>query len=150
MIALEPIGFVHSPITEGRDDGWGAVVSEIVLRPELADGLTGLDTFSHAVVLYWMHEARFEAAQHLARHPRDRQDLPRLGIFAQRAKHRPNPIGLSVVRIVKIAEGRLTVQGLDAIHGTPVLDVKPHFAIFDAPADAVVPAWVAGFMADYF
>lgn len=137
-------------MSEGRDEGWGAVVSEIVLRPELAAGLQGLESYSHAVVVYLMHEARFEPGAHLVRRPRDRPDLPALGSFAQRAKHRPNPIGLTTVRILGVSGATLRVQGLDAIDGSPVLDLKPHFPVFDAPRDARVPAWVDGFMADYF
>ncbi len=147
---LEPIGSVRSPVREGRDDAWGGVVSEIVLRSELAAGLQGLDGCSHALVVYWMHEARFDPAAHLVRRPRDRADLPELGIFAQRAKHRPNPIGVTSVRIVRIEGATLGVQGLDAIDGTPVLDVKPHFPVFDAPDGATVPAWVDELMTGYF
>src|SRR5690349_1796843 len=101
---LEPIGVVRSPITQGVDEGWGVVESELVLADELAPGLRGLEAFSHALVIYAFHAGgAFAPASHLVRRPRDRADMPECGIFAQRAKHRPNPIGVSSVRVLGIA-----------------------------------------------
>jgi tRNA (Thr-GGU) A37 N-methylase len=97
-----------------------------------------------------MDRARFDAATDLVRRPRGRADMPLLGIFAQRAKHRPNPIGLSTVRLLGVSGSILRVQGLDAIDGTPVLDLKPHFEAFDRPTGAVEPAWPAALMRGYF
>src|SRR5262245_8943659 len=147
---LNPIGLVRNAVTEPTDEGWGAVVSEIRLRPELAEGLRGLEDFSHVVVVYLMHAARFEAASHLTRRPRDRSDLPLLGIFAQRARHRPNPIGVSTVPVERLEPGSLWVRGLDAIDGTPVLDLKPHAPLFDAPPHPRVPEWFDRLMVGYF
>ena len=149
-VELQPIGVVHSPVVEQRDSGWGEVESRIVLRPELGAGLRGLEQFSHALVVTWLHEARFDSALHLQRRPRDLAHLPPLGIFAQRAKHRPNPIGVSAVRIVRVEPGALVVRGLDAIDGTPVLDLKPYVPQFDRVSDATVPEWMAAIMRDYF
>jgi tRNA (adenine37-N6)-methyltransferase len=114
------------------------------------DGLRGLDEFSHVVVIFMMHGAPFDRAQHLLRRPRDREDMPLLGSFAQRAKHRPNPIGVTTVKIERIEGRSLFVRGLDAVEGTPVLDLKPHFPVFDSPRNVVVPEWVARLMAGYF
>lgn len=97
-----------------------------------------------------MHQTRFSPEDHLLRHPRERPDLPRLGIFAQRGRHRPNAIGVTTVSVESVALGSLFVTGLDAIDGTPVLDVKPHFPIFDAPPNPRVPEWVSRLMAGYF
>ena len=149
-ISLQPIGVVRNDVKEPKDEDWGSVVSQIRLDPALADGLLELQHFSHAVVVFLMHEARFEPAAHLARHPRDREDLPLVGIFAQRARHRPNPIGITTVRIERVERGTLIVRGLDAIDGTPVLDVKPHVPVFDAPARPRVPEWMDRLMAGYF
>jgi len=149
-INLLPIGVVHNDVTEPRDEGWGGVVSTIRIDPALAEGLLELQHFSHAVVVFLMHEARFDPAAHLTRHPRDRVDLPRVGIFAQRARHRPNPIGITTVRIERVERGTLVVRGLDAIDGTPVLDVKPHVPAFDAPAHPRVPEWMERLMTGYF
>jgi len=149
-ISLQPIGVVRNDVKEPKDEDWGSVVSQIRLDPALADGLLELQHFSHAVVVFLMHEARFDPATHLARHPRDREDLPLVGIFAQRARHRPNPIGITTVRIERLERGTLIVRGLDAIDGTPVLDVKPHVPVFDAPARPRVPEWMDRLMAGYF
>jgi len=149
-ISLQPIGVVRNDVKEPKDEDWGSVVSQIRLDPALADGLLELQHFSHAVVVFLMHEARFEPAAHLTRHPRDREDLPLVGIFAQRARHRPNPIGITTVRIERVERGTLVVRGLDAIDGTPVLDVKPHVPAFDAPAHPRVPEWMERLMTGYF
>jgi tRNA-Thr(GGU) m(6)t(6)A37 methyltransferase TsaA len=147
---LRPIGRVHSPVSEPVDLDWGRVESRIVLEPEYCAGLRGLDGFSHVLVVAFLHGAAFEASRHLLRRPRGRADLPEVGIFAQRAKDRPNPIGISVVPLVAVEPDGIAVRGLDAIDGTPVLDVKPHFPAFDAPEGAFVPDWVAHLMAGYF
>jgi tRNA-Thr(GGU) m(6)t(6)A37 methyltransferase TsaA len=147
---LDPIGVVRNGVTDTRDEEWGRVVSEIQLRPELADGLRGLEPFSHVVVVFFMYEARFDAATHLTRRPRDRPDMPLVGIFAQRARHRPNPIAITTVELKRIEGGSLFVRGLDAIEGTPVLDVKPHVPAFDSPHGPRVPEWINRLMEGYF
>ena len=147
---LEPVGVVRAPVSAQVDEKWGDVVSEIHLVEPLAAGLLGIDTFSHVLVLFFMHEAAFDPAADLVRRPRGRADLPDVGIFAQRAKHRPNPIGLTAVRIVGREGNVLRVQGLDAIDGTPVLDIKPYVPVFDRVDGAVTPAWVDEIMKDYF
>ena len=147
---MEPIGIIKSPIREGRDDGWGEVVSELHVTPAFAAGLEGLDQFSHALVIYWMHASSFTPDNDLVRRPRGRADMPELGIFAQRAKDRPNPLGITVVKLVSVEPDGLTVRGLDAIDGTPVLDLKPHFPVFDSPAGAKVAPWVEVLMRGYF
>jgi tRNA-Thr(GGU) m(6)t(6)A37 methyltransferase TsaA len=150
MMNLEPIGIVRSPVREGVDEGWGEVIAEIHLADHLAAGLQGLDRFSHLLVVFWMHQSSFEAASDLVRRPRGRADMPPLGIFAQRAKHRPNPIGITAVELVSMAGAVLRVRGLDAIDDTPVLDLKPYVPAFDHVGDAVVPEWIERLMEGYF
>jgi tRNA-Thr(GGU) m(6)t(6)A37 methyltransferase TsaA len=147
---LHPIGTVRSPIAAGTDENWGSVTAELHLAEWLAPGLAGLSDFSHLIVIFWMHQATFERGSDLVRRPRGRADMPELGIFAQRAKHRPNPIGITPVRLLKVAGNIVTVQGLDAIDGTPILDLKPYVPAFDQIAAAVAPAWVAELMRGYF
>jgi tRNA (adenine37-N6)-methyltransferase len=149
MLSLEPIGTVRSPIVEGVDENWGQVIAEIRLAEHLADGLRGLDQFSHLLVIFWMHQSSFDAAD-LLRRPRGRVDMPLLGMFAQRAKHRPNPIGVTAVELLGISGSTLTVRGLDAIDGTPVLDIKPYVPAFDQVAGAAVPEWIERLMEGYF
>ena len=146
----EPIGTVKSPVREGIDSDWGTVESEIHIKEELAAGLTGLDTFSHIVVVYEMHRYSYTPETDLVRRPQGREDMPMLGIFAQRAKHRPNPIGVTAVRLLGIEGNILKVRGLDAIDETPVLDIKPYFPQFDRIADLQTPEWVDRLMKDYF
>jgi tRNA-Thr(GGU) m(6)t(6)A37 methyltransferase TsaA len=136
---VRAIGHVESPAREAVDCDWGTVESRIVLEPEFRPGLRGLDDFSHAVVVTYLHEASFDPARHLVRRPRGLASMPELGIFAQRAKDRPNPLGITVVRLLGVASYGVTVQGLDAVDGTPVLDLKPYFPQFDAAAGARVP-----------
>jgi len=125
-MVCEPIGKVISPVTEGVDSGWGRITSEIHIHKEYADGLAGLEAFSHIVVVFYMHKSSWSHASDLVRRPQGRADMPCIGIFAQRAKHRPNPIGITSVRLLSVDDNVLRVQGLDAIDGTPVLDIKPY------------------------
>ena len=143
------IGEVKSPVTEAVDMNWGAVISEIVLKPEFAPGLLGLSDFSHAMILTFLHEAKYVPEVHLRRHPQERQDMPFLGIFAQRARHRPNRIGVTACEIVEVTESRVKVRALDAINGTPVIDVKPYVPVYDRK-DATIPEWMENIMKGYF
>jgi tRNA-Thr(GGU) m(6)t(6)A37 methyltransferase TsaA len=136
-----PIGRVRSRVTEPVDLDWGAVESRVVLEPSYRAGLRGLGEFSHVLVVAWLHGAAFDPARHLVRRPRGLAELPELGIFAQRAKDRPNPLGVTVVKLVSVEADGITVRGLDAIDGTPILDVKPYLPRWDSPGDATVPDW---------
>ncbi|MFH0846759.1 MAG: tRNA (N6-threonylcarbamoyladenosine(37)-N6)-methyltransferase TrmO [Chloroflexota bacterium] len=147
---LEPIGVIKSPVKEQVDEGWGKVVSEIHIHKQWTSGLAGLDEFSHVIVLFYMHESTFTAKSDLVRRPQGRADMPMLGIFAQRAKHRPNPIGITAVSLLGVHGNVLTVKGLDAIDGTPVLDVKPYFPIYDCVKQAKTPEWIDRLMEKYF
>ncbi len=145
-----PIGYVRSPVKEKVDVDWGQVVSEIVINSELADGLKGLEDFSHAIILFHLNEAKFIKEKHLVRRPQGRADMPNVGIFSQRVKDRPNTIGVTSVKIVSVDKNILRVQGLDAIDKTPVLDIKPYFPQYDLKENARVPAWVNKLMQEYF
>ena len=142
---------VRSPMREAVDEHWGTVESELVFDASLAPGLKGLDAFTHVLVVFWMEKSGFAPAD-LVRRPRGREDMPPVGIFAQRAKDRPNPIGITAVKIegVDVEKGILRVQGLDAIDGTPVLDVKPYVPAFDRAESARVPDWMDALMKGYF
>ena len=148
--AVRPIGFVRSPVVEPVDEGWGEIESRIEMLPEYRAGLRGLEEFSHVLVIAWLHQAAFDPARHLVRRPRGLADMPLLGIFAQRAKDRPNPLGITVVSLVAVDDTGLRVRGLDAIDGTPILDLKPYFPDFDAASHAKLPEWVSRIMQGYF
>lgn len=147
---MEWIGVVHNDVKEPVDEGWGRVVSEIVLDEAFADGMDGIETFSHVLILYWMHRAAEAEPVRMRRRPQGRQDMPEVGIFAQRARHRPNPLGVTAVELLRREKNRLVVRGLDAINGTPVVDVKPYVPQFDAVESPRVPEWVDRLMARYF
>lgn len=149
-ITFTPIGIVKNDVTELKHHEWGEDTSVIVLEPQYAAGLEGLEQYSHAVILYHLHETPPFTAEKLVRHPRERADLPLVGIFAQRGKHRPNPIGITAVEIIKAEPGRLVVCGLDAVNGSPVLDIKPYAKSFDCRPAATEPAWLTTMLEDYF
>ena len=149
-ITLKPIGFVSSPVTDRMDANWGDITSKIVLNPEIIGALSGLENFSHAIIVTYLHEAHYEKDKHLQRRPRNLATMPLTGILAQRAKNRPNPIGITAVKILNVNSDSLEIRGLDAINGTPVLDIKPYYPHYDKVNDSTVPEWVDRLMKDYF
>ena len=138
-IILTPIGFVRTDAV-GDEVKDKTKLSQIIIHDELAEALDGIAGFSHLFVLFWLHEISDEQRKTLKVHPRGRRDMPLLGVLATRTMLRPNPIGLTLVELVKFEGNVLTVRGLDAFDGTPVLDVKP-FDSWDMAKDARVPQW---------
>jgi tRNA-Thr(GGU) m(6)t(6)A37 methyltransferase TsaA len=138
-ICLEPVGFVKTEAV-GKEVRDRNVVSQLIFREELTEALEGVEEFSHLFVLFWLHRMPDEDKRVMKVHPRGRSDMPLLGIFATRTPHRPNPIGLTRVKLLKVEGNVITVQGLDAFDGTPVLDIKP-FDSWDTTEDFKVPAW---------
>lgn len=149
-VTLEVIGTVRNGRESAADQGWGDVVSTLEIAPEFAAGLAGLESFTHVVVLFYMHLDPDPEPATLVRRPRGRADMPALGVFAQRGRMRPNPVGITACEIVRVEPGRLVVRGLDAVEGTPVLDLKPYFPVFDRRDEARVPEWVGKLMKGYF
>jgi tRNA-Thr(GGU) m(6)t(6)A37 methyltransferase TsaA len=147
---VEWIGVVYNGVKEPSDEGWGGVVSEVVLDETLADGLDGIEDFSHVLILFWMHRAPEAEPIRMRRHPQEREDMPEIGIFAQRSRHRPNPIGVTAAKLLRREKNRLFVQGLDAINGTPVVDVKPYVPQFDVVDSPRCPEWINRLMERYF
>ena len=138
-IVLNPIGYVKTQAV-GDEVKDKSRISQIALRDELVEGLEGITGFSHLFVLFWLNQVPDEQRMILKVHPKGREGLPLTGIFATRTKLRPNPIGLTLVELVKVEGNVLTVKGLDAYDGTAVLDVKP-FDFWDIAKDAKVPNW---------
>lgn len=147
---FEPIGIIRSPVKEAVDENWGNVVAEIHLLDSMASGLQGIEQFSHLIVVFFMHQSTFDLTSDLVRRPRGRSDMPLVGAFAQRAKHRPNPIGITAVELLQVERNVVKVKGLDAIDGTPVLDLKPYLPGFDCRPEAKIPEWVERLMEGYF
>lgn len=140
---LMPIGTVRSPLKAPTYDRLDlkTITSEVLVDEKLTEALDGLEGFSHIIVLYWMHLATREKDR-LKTHPMGRRDVAPQGIFATRSPNRPNPIGKATVRLLERRGNALKVQGLDAIDGTPVLDIKPYIPGYDSATDARVPDWV--------
>ena len=128
-IVLIPIGFVKTDAV-GNEVKDKSRISQIILKENLVEGLDGIDGFSHLFVLFWLSEVA-NKPRGLKFHPRGRMDMPLLGVFALRTNLRPNPIGLTLVELLKVEGNILTIRGLDAFDGTPVLDIKP-FDSWDA------------------
>jgi len=151
VITLEPIGYVRSARRDLLDDDWDAVPATIELSPDFEPAaLDGLETFSHAEIVYHFDRVEPAAIERGARHPRSNPRWPRVGIFAQRAKDRPNRLGVTVVAISG-RDGRvLHVRGLDAVDGTPVLDIKPVMAEFLPRGEVRQPAWSRELMRAYW
>ncbi len=146
------VGSVVGGRTEPIDDEWDAVRARIALDTSVVDpsAILGLDAFSHIEVTFLFDRVDPDSVCRGARHPRGRADWPLVGILAQRAKDRPNRIGSTVCRLVAVGDEWLEVTGLDAIDGTPVLDVKPYLRGFAPRGETVEPAWSTELMAGYW
>src|SRR5690242_16265779 len=151
-IVLHPIGVVEGGRRDAIDDDWGEQEALIVVdaRRFGSDALAGLDQFSHVDVVFSLHRVGDDDVQTGARHPRGRDDWPLVGIFAQRAKARPNRIGVTTCELLGVDGLRVHVRGLDAIDGTPVLDLKPYMQEFAPRGDVREPQWARELMHGYW
>jgi len=150
---IRPIGWVHSARQTTADDYWGGTVARIELDASRFEpsALSGLTDFSHVQILYVFDRVDPATIVMRAEHPRENPAWPRVGIFAQRKKSRPNRLGLSTCRIVSVDGLTLSVAELDAIDGTPVVDIKPYVLEFEPRRDEVrQPTWMSELMRDYF
>jgi tRNA-Thr(GGU) m(6)t(6)A37 methyltransferase TsaA len=147
-----PVGVVHSPVVEPVDDVWGGVTCRIDLDGSrfTPDCLLGLTEFSHVEVVFVFHRVEDAEITRGARHPRNRLDWPKVGIFAQRGKNRPNRIGVTICRLLSVQGLSVQVADLDAIEGTPVLDLKPYMREFAARGEVREPVWAEELMKGYW
>jgi tRNA (adenine37-N6)-methyltransferase len=150
-IHISPIAVVSNTRLKPNDDEWGGLMSEIRLDPAMPDeSLDGLEVFSHAEIIFLFHLVEEKDIVTGARHPRENPQFPRVGIFAQRARMRPNRLGLTIVRILWREERSLFVDGLDAVDGTPVLDIKPVMREFLPRGPFHQPDWSRELMKAYW
>jgi tRNA (adenine37-N6)-methyltransferase len=151
-IRVSPIGTVHGGRSAPVDDQWDSVDSEIRLDPSqfAPDALSGLDAFSHIEVVFQFHQVPDDEIRTGARHPRGRDDWPAVGIFAQRGKGRPNRLGVTVCRLLRVEGLSIYVRGLDAIDGTPVIDIKPVMRGFLPRGEIREPEWAGEIMKEYW
>lgn len=151
MITLTPIATVKNTRKEIEDDNWGNVISIIELDSKFdEEALAEIESFSHAEIIFYFHLVDENKIETKSRHPRNNKDLPKVGIFAQRGKNRPNRIGSTMVKIMKRQGKQLHVKGLDAIDGTPILDIKPVMQEFLPREKINQPAWASKLMKNYW
>lgn len=150
--SVAAIGMVRSARSEAVDDDWDRIDARIHLDPNqfAPDALAGLEGFSHAEIVFLFDRVTDDRIVSGARHPRGRTDWPKIGIFAQRGKNRPNRIGVTACRILGVEGLTLHLEGLDAIDGTPVLDIKPVMAGFLPRGPVTEPDWATEIMAGYW
>ena len=148
-ITLKPIAYIKNSRTQKVDDGWSEIISEITLIEDLpVESFDSIEDFSHLEIIYHLNKATRTITG--SEHPRENPNWPKVGIFAQRKKDRPNHIGLTTVNLIK-KEGRiLTVSNLDAIDGTPVLDIKPVFQEYQPKGEIKQPDWTQELMKNYW
>ena len=151
-IEMRPIGVVVGGRDEAVDDRWGSVEATIELDGEVLgpDATAGLGDFSHIEVVFVFDRVAVDEVTRGARRPRGRADWPDVGILAQRAKSRPNRVGVTLCELVSVDGLALRVRGLDAVDGTPVIDVKPYMSDFGPRGPVREPAWVSELMRDYW
>jgi tRNA (adenine37-N6)-methyltransferase len=148
---VRAIGSVSSSRVEAVDDDWGEIEATITLAPPYgAAALLGLREFSHIEVIYLFDRVEVGSIETASRVPRGNPAWPEVGIFAQRAKNRPNRLGLATCELIAVEGATVRVRGLDAIDGTPVLDIKPYMTEFAPRGDVTQPAWSHELMADYY
>jgi len=150
QITLTPIATVTNVRNEIKDDFWGSVVSEITLASHIpTESFDNIEACSHLEIIYYFNQVHDEDVMYYG-YPRGNTNYPLTGIFAQRKKDRPNKIGLCTVELITRNGRSITVKHLDAINGTPVLDIKPVFKEFQPKTPVRQPDWVEGMMKDYW
>jgi tRNA-Thr(GGU) m(6)t(6)A37 methyltransferase TsaA len=150
QINFTPIAIIKNSRTEASDDNWGEIISEIELAEHIpAEALDGIEEFSHLEIIYFFDKVKTSDLA-FSRRPRGNPAYPVSGIFAQRAKDRPNPIGLCTVELLEHKGRTLKVKFLDAINGTPVLDIKPVFREFQPKGNILQPSWTSDLMKNYW
>ncbi|MDP2718209.1 MAG: tRNA (N6-threonylcarbamoyladenosine(37)-N6)-methyltransferase TrmO [Dehalococcoidia bacterium] len=141
-INIKPIGVVRNAIKNKEHHGWNKIKSEITVNKKFVPCLDGLQEFSHIIVFFWLHQVTPEERATKRARPLRQSDIPEMGIFAWHSSRRPNPIGMTIVKLHKIEGDKVTVQGLDAIEGTPVLDLRPYLEKYYHVDNLKEPPWV--------
>jgi tRNA (adenine37-N6)-methyltransferase len=149
-IVLQPVAFVKNGRMELSDDFWGTVISEIELAPGIpAEAFNGIDDFSHLEIIFYFDKSD-KSEIVFSGHPRGNKEWPHTGIFAQRKKDRPNALGLTIAELVKREGSKIWVKFLDAVDGTPIVDIKPVMKEFLPAGEIRQPAWSNALMKEYW
>lgn len=141
-VSLRPIAVVRNNVFEPRPEGWEEIRSDLIFRDDLLGALDGIEEYSHVIVVFSCHQVPEEERTALHIRPRGDQRLPKQGVLATRSQRRPNALGIATVPLLRRRRNILRVLGLDAIDGTPVLDIKPYLPHYDSVPEARVPDWV--------
>ncbi|MFJ5766565.1 tRNA (N6-threonylcarbamoyladenosine(37)-N6)-methyltransferase TrmO [Lysinibacillus sp. NPDC093210] len=149
--SIQPVAIVNNNRKEIEDDNWGSIMSTIELTENFNESsLKGIDDFSHLEIIFYFDKVADEKIQYDARHPRNNKNYPEVGIFAQRGKNRPNKLGVTIVELIDVKQRTLIVKGLDAIDGTPIIDIKPVMKEFLPKGDVKQPNWSTSLMDRYW
>ena len=138
-VSMHPVAVVRNSVFDPKPDGWEDIKSDLIFRDDLLEALEGLDSYSHLIVVFACHRVPDEVKTRTFQ-PAD-VDVPLQGIFASRSQLRPNSVGVAVVQLVRRRKNIVRVLGLDAIDGTPVVDVKPYLPQYDSVPGATAPEW---------
>lgn len=150
-IELIPVAYVTNSRKVPTDDFWGGIISKITLTDEFPEeAFKGINEFSHVEIIFYFDKADSSKVIKADSHPRGNVNWPKTGIFVQRKKDRPNHLGLTIAKIEKVEGKSLFVTGLDAIDGTPVLDIKPVVKGFLPHEEISQPVWADELMKNYW
>jgi len=139
QIKLKPVGYVKNKVKKPRFGKFANEVSEIIIDKKFTEALLEIDDYSHIIIVFWMDGVK----EHVIKHrPQGNPNVPVVGIFACRCPARPNPIGMTTVKLIGHKGNKLKVRGLDVIDGTPVIDIKPYWPQYDKVKNEKIPKWV--------
>ena len=138
-IKIKPIGYVKNNVIENRFGGFGKEISTIQLEKGYSGALKGIEDYSHVIIVYWMDKAKEQVIIH---RPQGNPEVPIVGIFACRCPQRPNPIGITTVKLLERKDDKIIVKGLDILDGTPIIDIKPYWPQYDKANRVKYPKWV--------
>jgi tRNA-Thr(GGU) m(6)t(6)A37 methyltransferase TsaA len=138
-ITLKPIGIAKNSEKLSRFGSFTDVVTEIIVDEKFTDALNGLEDYSHVIIVYWMDKVKNYVITH---RPQGNKDVPIVGIFSCRCPTRPNPIAITTVKLIGRNGNKIKVKGLDILDGTPIIDIKPYWPIYDDIEDGKIPDWV--------
>ncbi|MFJ8260604.1 SAM-dependent methyltransferase [Rummeliibacillus sp. NPDC094406] len=148
---ISPIAFVNNSRIDIEDDQWGSIISTIKLDENInIAAIKGINEFSHLEIIFYFNKVSDDKIQFEARHPRNNTKYPEVGIFAQRGKNRPNKLGVTIVELLQVEDNRIIVKGLDAIDGTPIIDIKPVMKEFLPKGEVSQPNWSVSLMERYW
>jgi tRNA-Thr(GGU) m(6)t(6)A37 methyltransferase TsaA len=138
-IKFKPIGIARNNVKEARFGNFGEEITEIVVDEEFTDALTGIDDYSHVIIVFWMDKVKKYVITH---QPQGNPEVPVVGIFSCRCPSRPNPIAMTTVKLIGHEGNTIKVKGLDILDGTPIIDIKPYWPQYDEVDEMKVPDWV--------